>query len=192
MKLILGLGNPGEKYENTRHNLGYKALDKILEEFEPVKKTFWEEEKKLKSLVKKVDFEGNPLLLAKPTTFMNLSGEAASAILNYYKIDSSDMTVIYDDIDIPFGNIRVRFGGASGGHNGVNSIINSLNSDQFLRLRLGIGRDRQKTHDTSDYVLGSISSAEKGKTQSMLKETVKNVELILKHGLEEYMSRYNK
>ena len=201
MKVIIGLGNPGEKYAKTRHNLGFAALDTLLEKFEPVDKTFWEEEKSLKSLVKKIKHKDDTILLVKPTTFMNNSGFAVASVLNYFKVAPQDMTLIHDDLDLPFGKIRVRFGGGAGGHHGVESIIEQLKSDKFLRIRLGIGNPRRisdkeiKSHnhkDVDDHVLGPIASSERGKVKTLMNETVKSIELILSHGIERYMSKYNK
>lgn len=195
MKLIVGLGNPGEKYERTRHNIGFMALDALLSKFEPVDKTFWSENRDLKANLKQLKFKESTLLLAKPTTFMNNSGFAVSKVLSYYKIDPADMVVIHDDLDLPFGKIRVRFGGGAGGHHGVESIINVLGTDKFLRARLGIGTDlRQAIRDkrrADEYVLDNIASTERGKAKTMIREAVRTIELILKHGIEKYMSRYH-
>ena len=126
MKLIVGLGNPGEKYQNTRHNLGFMVLDALLEIFEPLNRTFWEEmndpssilkkQKKTFANIKRIKTNNEDIFLAKPRTFMNNSGFAVSKVLNYYKIDPSEMIVIHDDSDLPLGKLRIRFGGASGGH----------------------------------------------------------------------------
>lgn len=209
MKLIVGLGNPGEKYQNTRHNLGFMAADLLLEKLESVEKTFWREDKNLKSQIKIIShfssFNSLPasrqdqLLLAKPTTFMNNSGFAVSKILKYYKIEPAEMMIIHDDLDLPFGHIRVRFAGASGGHHGVESVISQVKTDKFLRIRLGIGSSRRKDETKSrnyknveDYVLANIATGEKGKVRSMLKEAVKAIELILEHGIDRYISKYNR
>lgn len=196
MKVIVGLGNPGIKYEKTRHNLGFMALNTLLEKLEPVEKTFWDKKKDLKAEIKQINFADMVILLVKPATFMNNSGVAVSKVLNYYKIDPSDLYVIHDDLDLPFGKIRVRFGGAAGGHHGVESIIESLKTDKFLRIRLGIGSDARASsdnkHHIDEYVLGNISSAERGKAKTMVAETVRIVENILKHGIDLYMSKYNK
>lgn len=202
MKLIVGLGNPGEKYQNTRHNLGFIALDELLRKLESVEQTFWEEKKDLKSNIKLVSAKSNEpaansqILLVKPTTFMNNSGFAVSKVLNYYKIDPVEITIIHDDLDLPFGKIRVRMGGAAGGHHGVESIIEQLKTDKFLRVRLGIGSDarieRRDKRNTEDYVLGNISSSERGKAKTMTREAVRMVEQILQHGIDTYMAKYNK
>ena len=200
MKVIIGLGNPGEKYQNTRHNLGFLALDTLLEKFEPVDKTFWETKTNLKADIKQIRHKDETLLLVKPTTFMNNSGFAVSKVLNFYKIEPENLTVVHDDLDLPFGKIRVRFGGGAGGHHGVESIIDQLKDDKFLRIRLGIGNPKKiqnskfkiQNYDASEYVLAPLSSADKGKVKTMLKETVKIVELTLIHGIDTYMSKYNK
>ena len=200
MKIIVGLGNPGSKYAYTRHNLGFMVLDALLEKLEPHDKTFWDEEKDLKVQIKKINSNGHSILLVKPTTFMNNSGFAVSKVLNYYKIDPADMIVIHDDLDLPFGKIRVRFGGSAGGHHGVESIINVLRTDKFLRIRLGIGESRKINYErrttneerVSRYVLGNISSSERGKVKTMIKGAVRTIDLLLKHGIDSYMSKYNK
>ncbi len=194
MKLIVGLGNPGEKYIKTRHNLGFMVLDHLLEKFERRDKTFWEDKKDLRSQIKDIKHKENRLLLIKPQTFMNDSGLAVSKVLNFYKALPEDLIVIHDELDLPFGKLRVRFGGGAGGHHGVESIIQHI-GDKFLRIRLGIGTDKE--HETrrehaDKYVLGTISSHEKGKTKTMINETIKSLELILEHGIDKYMSRYNK
>lgn len=198
MKLIVGLGNPGEKYERTRHNLGFMALEELLRKLESADKTFWDEEKDLKAQIKKINSNGLSILLAKPTTFMNTSGFAVSKVLNYYKIEPSEMIIIHDDSDLPLGKIRVRFGGASGGHRGVQSIIDVLGTDKFLRVRLGIGRPEDerkgkgKRKDLDRYVLAPFSGKDRNEIKHMVNETAKVISKILENGLETYMSKYNK
>ncbi len=196
MKVIVGLGNPGEKYQSTRHNLGFMTLDKLIEKLEPLKDTFWEAKKDLKAEIKQIKHGDTTLLLVKPTTFMNESGIAVSKVLNFYKVVPSDMYVIHDDLDLPCGKIRVRFGGSAGGHHGVESILEHLKTDKFLRIRLGIGEDNQTfgrtKHNVDEYVLGNISSSEKGKVKTMTHEAIRGIETILEHGIDTYMSKYNK
>ena len=177
------------------------AADALLEKFEPAKKTFWENAKDLKVEIKKIEFpksQNGMLILVKPTTFMNNSGFAVSKILNYYKIDPAEMILIHDDSDLPLGKIRVRFGGASGGHRGVQSIIDVLGSDKFLRVRLGIGRPtderlgKEKRKDLDRYVLAPFSAKDRNEIKHMIKEATRAIELILKRGIEVYMSKYNK
>ena len=201
MKIIVGLGNPGEKYEKTRHNIGFLALDELLSKLESLKQTFWEDEKDLKAQIKQIKQGDTTLLLVKPTTFMNNSGFAVAKVMNYYKLTPEDVIVIHDDLDLPLGKIRIRFGGAAGGHHGVESLIEQLKTDKFLRIRLGIGHPRdhegralknKNYQNVDDFVLGTIHSDERGKIKSMIKQSIKDVELILKHGIDDYMSKYNK
>lgn len=148
MKLILGLGNPGEQYERTRHNVGWRVLDAVED-------AGWSLEKKFNAEVVRV----GELLLCKPQTFMNNSGEAARAICDYYKIDASDVMVVYDDIDIDFGVIRMRSAGSAGGHNGVKSIIQHVGTTEFHRMRIGV-RPPHPVEDTGTFVLARFSGAE--------------------------------
>src|SRR4051812_5378587 len=141
MKVIVGLGNPGEKYEKTRHNLGFHILDQLLEKLEPHDKTFWDDNHNLKAHIKKIKIKEEEILLVKPATFMNNSGFAVSKVLNYFKVKPEDLYLIHDELDLPFGKIRVRFGGGAGGHHGVESVLEQLKTDKFLRIRLGIGTD---------------------------------------------------
>lgn len=201
MKLIVGLGNPGEKYANSRHNLGFMVLDAFLKEFEPLEKTFWEEDRKGKVLTKDVKNGSDTFILAKPQTFMNDSGRAVSYLLNYYKVSSEDLIIIYDDLDLPLGKVRVRFGGAAGGHKGVESIINTLQDDKFLRMRLGIGHPSRQHYGklkegksyiaVEDYVIANFTAPEKSKVKHMIKEASRALHLILEHGIDKYMSKYN-
>jgi peptidyl-tRNA hydrolase, PTH1 family len=194
MKLIVGLGNPSEKYDNSRHNLGYLVLDSLLQKEEKLKRTFWTEEKKFKALVHEITLGTEKIILLKPTTFMNDSGISVQGYSSYFKIDPQDIVVVHDELDMPLGKIRIRFGGSGGGHNGVNSIIERLGTDKFLRLRLGIGKEARRVnpqHDTSDYVLGTFETHEKSKVRSMVKQAVKNILLLQKHGIDLYMSKYN-
>lgn len=199
MKVIVGLGNPGEKYEKTRHNLGYHVLDQLLEKLEPHDKTFWDDNHGLKSHIKKIKLKSenvkdSEILLVKPATFMNNSGFAVDMVIKYFKVKPEDVYLIHDELDLPFGKIRVRFGGGAGGHHGVESVIEHI-GDKFLRIRLGIGMDKiteSRREHTDKYVLGNISSKEKGKVKTMTREAIKILELILEHGIDTYMSKYNK
>lgn len=200
MKLIVGLGNPGEKYENTRHNAGFLALDALIKEFEPVEKTSWEHDKRGKVDTKDVVFKGKKFTLAKPHTFMNDSGTAVAYLMQYYKIKPEEITVIYDDLDLPLGKLRVRFGGAAGGHKGVESIISHMGTDKFLRIRMGIGHPHHhegklqegKSHiAVEDYVLQHFAANEKSKMRHMIKQVLKDVRIIVEHGIDLYMSKYN-
>ena len=198
MKLLVGLGNPGEKYDNTRHNAGFVVLDTLLKKYEDLEKTFWETDKKNHALTKKITIGKEAVLLVKPTTFMNDSGKAVAAVASYYKIPSEDIIVIHDDIDIQFGKEKIRFGGGAGGHHGVESIIEHLKTDKFLRVRLGIGsserqeeRSNKKHAFIEKYVLANFPAQEKGKLKSMITQTVKKIVLLIEHGIDTYMSKYN-
>lgn len=154
MKLIVGLGNPGKQYAQTRHNFGFMVVDSLC----AAAKSKWTKNQKLAGEICKV---GQTLYL-KPTTFMNLSGEAVRATMHYYKIALADVLVIFDDKDLPLGTIRYRTAGSSGGHNGIKSIIAQLSSQDFARLKLGIAptTPEQAIHDTADYVLAKFSKTE--------------------------------
>jgi len=152
MKLVIGLGNPGERYANTRHNIGFLVVDKIAAQTGVVMRL----ENQYKA--EKGDFGDleDRNMLAKPQTFMNNSGEAVSLMKNYYKIDSEDLIVIHDDVDLPVGAIRVVLGGSSAGHKGVQSIIDNIGTDQFWRVRVGVGRSDMIA--TEDYVLQKFTT----------------------------------
>lgn len=199
MKVIVGLGNPGTKYENTRHNLGFRVADSLLRKCESSEDTFWEEDKKGKLLYKKCTYKNEPLLLLKPQTFMNNSGIGVSYFINMYKIPIEDLIVVYDELDLPLGKIRVRFGGAAGGHRGVMSIIEQLGDDKFLRVRLGIGHPRRsegKLNNHSnlsaeDYVVAPFTRGEENDARELVHKAEKSVLLILEHGIDQYMSKYH-
>lgn len=201
MKLIVGLGNPGKKYDKTRHNLGFMVLENFLKDFEPVKQTFWTNEEKLKSNIAKIEWQPKhgtleKVILALPQTYMNNSGLAVRLITNYYKLPTTDVWVVHDDIDLPMGSMKIRFGGASAGHHGVNSIIEHLNTDKFWRFRLGTGEassrgQSSKLKNIEEYVLSGFLGAEKGKVKDLLKRGAKAIETSLEDGLERAMNRFN-
>ena len=155
MKLVMGLGNPGEEYKNNRHNIGFIILDKIAEslsvDFDNHKK------KSLYARGKKGDIQ---YILLKPQTFMNLSGESAIYISKFFNVSVEDIFVIYDDMDLPFGTFKIKKGGSSGGHNGIKSLIAQLQSEDFFRIRIGIGRP-SFGNKVNDYVLSSFSKSER-------------------------------
>ncbi len=203
MKLIVGLGNPGEKYEHTRHNLGFMVVEQFLKDFEPIEKTIWSESKKLKSDI--ADIEWKPktgtlekVILAKPKTYMNNSGMAISLLVTYYRVSIENLWVVHDDIDLPVGSLRIRFGGSSGGHRGIESIIERLGTEKFWRVRLGIGRPgglrgghKSYMRDIDDFVLEPFAGSEKGKVRELIKHASKAIAMALEHGLEETMNRSN-
>ncbi len=160
-KFIIGLGNPGKKYDNNRHNIGFL----FLQEFAKNHGSSFVLKNKLKSNYTEFIFEGVLYRIFMPTTYMNNSGEAIRAIIDWFKIDKDKLIIVVDDIDIPLGKIRVRKKGSSGGHNGLKSIINYLNSKEFLRIRIGIGSppliEKDKKYNTISHVLGNFSKSEK-------------------------------
>ena len=157
MKLIFGLGNPGKKYEKTRHNVGFLFLDYFAQKFSfPVSKI----ESRFKAEISEGIFNGEKTLLIKPLTYMNLSGESVQKIQHFYKVEKEDILIVYDDKDMEFGKIRFREEGSSGGHNGIKSIISVL-SQEFKRIKIGVANDEMsKFRDTADFVLGNFKKDE--------------------------------
>lgn len=189
MKLIVGLGNPGRKYEKTRHNLGFMVLDELLRKMTPVARTAWQEDKKSNSLIARV----GDLMLAKPQTLMNNSGYAVKKLLSYLAIEQlSDLWVVHDDVDLPLGKIKIRMGGAAAGHHGVESIIAKLGTDQFIRFRLGIGHPgRGADAQVEKYVLREFDINEASEVKKMIKQSVKAIQVALDDGLERAMNQFN-
>lgn len=203
MKLIVGLGNPGEKYESTRHNLGFLVLDQFLKDVEPVGKTAWKDEARFKSHLKELLCQpkaggAQKLLLAKPKTYMNNSGMAVNLLVSFYKIKPEDIWIVHDDLDLPLGSMKIRFAGASAGHKGVTSIIEQLGTDKFWRFRLGIGANRnhgevakQKMRGVDDFVLGKFGRGEAGKTRELIKRGAKALATALEKGIESAQNQFN-
>lgn len=155
MKLVVGLGNPGNEYNNTRHNIGFELLDFIADK----EGLSFKESKKFNSLECEININGEKVFLVKPLSYMNLSGTVVGKYVNFYNIDSSDILIIHDDLDMEFGKIRIAYDSSSGGHNGIKDIINNVGSKEFTRLKIGISHN--KDIDTKDYVLGKFSKEEK-------------------------------
>lgn len=198
MKLIVGLGNPGEKYSKVRHNLGFMVVDGYTKKCLPSTDygKFWEYENKFKSEVGRLKTED--VLLAKPQTYMNNSGLAVRLLTTYYKLPATDLIVTYDDLDLPLGKIKVRMGGSGAGHHGVESIIDVLGTDKFIRVRLGIGNlltkssERKQVHvDTNKFVLEPFMHSEKPKVKHMIKQAVKALEILLNKGLPAAQNQFN-
>jgi len=213
MIFIIGLGTPGGEYKDTRHNIGFMVVEKLAKELGK-DTVVWEEKEKFKSAVAKI----GEALLVKPVTFMNNSGIAVSSIVQFYKLKPENVWVIHDDIDLPLGKIRIRKGGSSAGHNGVESIIKELHSDAFIRFRLGIGRGKLFSRASTDFtyteesdgatkrevgekrmyhrsivdfVLSRFSQGEAGTLKHMIKNGTEAVRLTLEEGVEKVMGRYN-
>ena len=188
MKLIVGLGNPGAKYEKTRHNAGFKAVEFLEEHF-----SFdsFKEVSKHKSQLSEGQIEDEKIILAKPQMFMNLSGQAVRSLLQFYKLELSDLIVIYDDVAIGSGSVRIRPDGSAGGHNGIKSLIQELGSSAFLRVRLGIAPLDEFKGDLEAYVLGRLSDEEVILLTGNLKKLPEIVSFLLKGELEKAMHEYN-
>jgi len=187
MYIIAGLGNPGKEYENTRHNIGYSALDVIAAGY-----GIDVSEKKFKSLVGKGVIEGNRVLLMKPLTYMNLSGEAVREACDYFKIDSeTELIVLYDDISLPVGQLRIRPKGSAGGHNGIKNIISHLGSEVFLRIKVGVG-EKPSRMDLADYVLGHFSEEDAALEKEAYEKVSEAILLLMDGKIEEAMNRFNR
>ena len=187
MFLIAGLGNPDKKYEKTRHNIGFDTVDALAEKYN-ISIT----EKKHKALCGSGVIEGVKVILAKPQTYMNLSGESIAEIVNFYKLDpESEMLIIFDDISLAPGNIRVRKKGSAGGHNGIKNIIAHLGGQVFPRIKVGVGEKPPK-YDLADYVLGHFSKTEQELMSEGYDNAVKAVELIVSDQMSEAMNEYNR
>lgn len=186
MKLIVGLGNPTKEYEGTRHNIGFMAIDALAEEYGIRVDTL-----KHKAMIGKGMIEGQKVILAKPVTYMNLSGEAVREITDYYKIPAEDVIVIFDDISLDVGMLRIRRKGSAGGHNGIKSIISHLGTMDFPRIKVGIGAKREG-QDLADYVLGRFSKADREILTEALKDVKKAVSHMVWDEITEAMNAFNK
>ncbi|MBM7855212.1 PTH1 family peptidyl-tRNA hydrolase [Desulfohalotomaculum tongense] len=183
MKLIVGLGNPGPEYSQTRHNVGFMTVDRLAEELKAeVNKN------KFKALIGEAQIGCEKILLVKPQTYMNLSGEAVGMLARWYKLSAEDIVVIYDDMDLPLGKLRIRPQGGSGGHNGMKSIIAHLGTEKFARIRIGIGR----SEDSIKHVLGNFSTEEMKQIDSVISDAVKAVHVLVCRDVNTAMNKYNR
>ena len=178
MYIIVGLGNPGKEYAHTRHNVGFETIDILADRM-----GIEVEEKKHKGLCQKV-------ILLKPQTYMNLSGESVRAAADFYKVDPEDILVIYDDISLEPGQLRLRGKGSAGGHNGIKNIIAHLGTQEFPRIKVGVG-DKPKGMDLADYVLGHFSKEDQAKMDEAFKDAADAAEMILDKGMDAAMNHYN-
>lgn len=179
MKLIVGLGNPGKEYENTRHNVGFIVIDNYLNESK------WNKDKDCMYQI--INRNGEKIIFLKPLTYMNLSGSAVARIANYYKIEIKDILIIHDDLDLNSGTYRLKNNSSSGGHNGVKNIIQMLGSTEFSRLKIGIGKTNKM--DTKDYVLNKLSTEEIASLKN--DKYVDIINYYLDNGIEKTMNRFN-
>ena len=185
MFIIVGLGNPTSEYEGTRHNVGFEVIDAIAEKYNIEVDT-----KKHRALIGKGMIAGQKVILAKPQTYMNLSGEAVIEFMNFYKLSEEDLIVVYDDIDIEPGKIRIRRSGSASTHNGMKSIVHYLNTQNFERVRVGIGKP-EFNGDLISYVIGDIPTEEKELLSEGVSKAEEAIETILKDGIETAMNLYN-
>ena len=185
MYFIVGLGNPGLQYENTRHNVGFMTIDYLANKYDiDVRKL------KFKSLYGQGEISGHKVMLIKPQTYMNNSGEAIRELKNFYKFDIDKLIVIYDDIDIDFGTIRIRKKGSAGSHNGMKSIIYQIQDDQFPRIKISIGQKPERW-DLANFVLSGFSKEEVGVLEDEIRLAAEGIELILKEDIDKAMNRCN-
>lgn len=186
MYIIVGLGNPGRKYENTRHNVGFSAVDVIAE-----KNHITMGEEKFKAIIGKGMIAGEKVVLVKPQTFMNLSGESVRLVKDYFKIDETkELIVLYDDINLAPGQLRIRTKGSAGGHNGIKNIILHLGHERFLRVKIGVG-EKPAGYDLADYVLGHFDKEERTVMEESFEKTAQAVQLMMTDGAEKAMNRFN-
>lgn len=187
MYIIVGLGNPTSQYANTRHNVGFHAIDEIANRYD-----IDVSGKKHKALYGKGVIEGEKVILAKPQTFMNLSGESVRTLIDFYKIDEeNELLILYDDINLEPGQLRIRKKGSAGGHNGIKSIISHLGHDIFGRIKIGVG-EKPKGYDLADYVLGHFSRDERILVEKALERTADAVKEIIKGDIDVAMNIYNR
>lgn len=187
MKVLVGLGNPGEQYAETPHNLGFKAIDALAAELG----VEWKTEKKFKALVAKALWKGETLWLVKPQTYMNLSGECVAPFLKYYGATARDLLVLSDDCDLPAGRLRIRGSGSAGGHNGLKNIIAHLGTEAFARIRLGAGRSPDERRGLIDFVLHRFTATEAAVANETAQLAAKAVFCWIDQGLQEAQNRFN-
>lgn len=186
MYIIAGLGNPGKQYEHTRHNAGFDAIDCIASRYQ-ISIT----EKKHKALCGKGIIDGTKVLLVKPQTFMNLSGQSLREIVDYYKADpASELIVIYDDISLAPGRLRIRKKGSAGGHNGIKSIIAELGTQEFLRIKVGVG-EKPAGWDLADHVLGRMNASDRADTEKAFADAVQAVSMLIRGQADQAMNDFN-
>lgn len=187
MYLIVGLGNPGKQYENTRHNVGFDAVDLLVDEYRVPSSG-----KQHKAMYGKGVIAGQKVILAKPLTYMNLSGESVRALVDYYKIDpEEELIVIYDDISLEPGQLRVRPKGSAGGHNGIKNIIAQIGTQVFKRVKVGVG-EKPKGYDLADYVLGHFSKEERAVMEDAFERAAEAAVCMMNDSMEHAMNQFNK
>jgi len=189
LKIVIGLGNPGSKYEFTRHNIGFRIVDSLARdmgiEFNKVKSYY--------SLISRGMINNHKVMLVKPQTFMNLSGRAVNRVVSYYKIPLQDLLIVYDDLNLELGQVRIRKKGSSGGHKGIESIMQYLNSEDIPRLRIGVGNPSLNYNfDCVSYVLSNFNNDEEDKIAEVIQLSTEAVKTIIEDGFEKAMRKYNR
>lgn len=186
MKLLVGLGNPGIKYAETRHNVGFRVIDRLADKLGTgVNRPFF------RALTGQAVISGEKVILAKPQTFMNASGQAVAPLLNWYKLSPADLLVVYDDLDLLPGAMRIRPKGGTGGHRGMASIVEHLGSNEFPRLRIGIGKPGPNEGDTISWVLGKFSPGDREELERVITRAVDALQCFVAEGINQAMNKYN-
>ena len=184
--ILVCLGNPGDQYENTRHNVGFRVADEIENRTgKPIRRL------KYRALTARMEYGGAKVLVMKPVTFMNLSGEAVREAAQFYRVEPQRILVVCDDVSLPVGKLRLRKNGSAGGHNGLGSIIGQLRSDDFPRLKVGVGEKPHPDYDLADWVLGQFQGEDKKAIDGAVKRAADAVECVFSKGLEQAMNRFN-
>ncbi len=185
MFVIVGLGNPGKDYAGTRHNIGFEVIYNIADKF-----SIRLDREKFKAIIGEGKIDGEKVMLVMPLTYMNLSGDSVKDILSFYKLTNEDIVIVYDDISLDVGKIRVRSKGSAGGHNGIKNIINKIGTENFKRVRVGVGEKPEKW-DLADYVLSRFTKDEDKAIIEAIEKSTEAVEIIVKDGIDKAMNKYN-
>ncbi len=185
--LIVGLGNPGTEYENTRHNAGFLVVERLASRY----RSSWSQERKMQSRLAKAEVAGRKVWLSQPQTFMNLSGDAVGRLVDFYQIGTEQLMIVVDDADLPLGQLRLRPSGSSGGHHGLESIENRLGSRVYARQRVGIGRIATGEREIRNYVLGKFAADEKRVLEQVLDRAADQLEDWLQRGIQGAMNQFN-
>lgn len=186
MKLLVGLGNPGRDYENTRHNAGFMVLEKFLE----AEGGEWGNEAKANALVARLKLNKEDVILALPQSYMNLSGEVVVELLRWFKLSAADLIIVHDELDIPLGTVQVKKNIGAAGHNGIKSIIEKLRSEEFIRMRIGIGSNETSV-PSEKYVLEKFNESELKQLSDIEDKAIDKLKLLVKYGYDEFISKYN-